>query len=75
MNDPHVVALLYSIQHDDSVDYSEAGKIEHEDESYRVTVEDKAVRLELKEHYAMEDTARRGGRQLRPVLGNGSRTS
>ena len=58
MNDPHVVALLYSIQHDDSVDYSEAGKIEHEDESYRVTVEDKAVRLELKEHYAMEDTAR-----------------
>ena len=58
MNDPHVVALLYSIEHDSSVDYSEAGRIEHEEEPFRVTIEDKVVRFELKDHYAREDAAR-----------------
>ena len=58
MNDPHVVALLYSIEHDDSVDYSEARQIEHEEESFRVAVEDNGVRFELKEHYATEEAAR-----------------
>lgn len=58
MNDPHVVALLYSIEHDDSVDYSEARQIEHEEEPFRVTIEDKVVRFELKDHYAREDAAR-----------------
>ena len=58
MNDPHVVALLYSIEHDRSVDYSEAGRIEHEEESFRVTIEDKVVRFELKDHCAREDAAR-----------------
>ena len=45
MNDPHVVALLYSIGHDDSVDYSEAVRIEHEEEPFRVTIEDKVDSL------------------------------
>ena len=58
MNDPHVVALLYRVEHDDSVDYSEAGRIEHEEESFRVKVEDNDVRLELKDHCATEDAAR-----------------
>ena len=58
MNDPHVVALLYRIEHDDSVDYSDAERIEHEEESFCVTVEDNDVRFELKDHYATEDAAR-----------------
>ena len=57
MNDPHVVALLYSIEHDNTVDYSEAPPIDEEVDSFRVRVEDKKVRLELKEHYATEDVA------------------
>ena len=58
MNDPHVVALNYSIKHDSSVDYSKALPLEHEDETFRIKIEDKQVRLELKEHYPTEEAAR-----------------
>ena len=58
MNDPHVIALLYKIEHDDSVDYSEAKRIEHEEDSFGLTVEDDGVRFDLKDHYATEDAAR-----------------
>ena len=59
MNDPHVVALFYSIEHDDSIDYSEAQSLHCDDEQFSISVEDQQVRLELKEHYATEDTARK----------------
>ena len=58
MNDPHVVALLYSVEHDASVDYSEAQPLDCDHERFRIGVRDKQVRLELKEHYATEDAAR-----------------
>ena len=58
MNDPHVVALNYSIKHDSSVDYSKALPLDHEDETFRIKIEDKQVRLELKEHYPTEEAAR-----------------
>ncbi len=58
MNDPHVVALNYSIKHDSSVDYSEALPLDHEEEAFRIRIEDKLVRLELKEHYPTEEAAR-----------------
>lgn len=58
MNDPHVVALLYRIEHDNSVDYSEAKRIEYEEGLFCVTVEDNGVRFELKDHYATENAAR-----------------
>lgn len=60
MNDPHVHALLYRIEHDNSVDYSKASPIEHEVEppNVNVKVEDRCVRIELKDHYATEDEAR-----------------
>ena len=57
MNDPHVAALLYSIEHDSTVDYRKAPALDEEVDSFRVRVEDKKVRLELREHYATEDAA------------------
>ena len=58
MNDPHVVALNYSIKHDSSVDYSKAPPLDHEEEAFSIKIEDKQVRLELKEHYPTEEAAR-----------------
>ena len=58
MNDPRVVALTYSIEHGSSVDYSNASPICHEEESFKIRVEDKQVRFKLKEHYATVKAAR-----------------
>ena len=59
MNDPHVVALLYSVEHGASVDYSKTQPLDCDHERFRISVKDKQVRLELKEHYATEDVARK----------------
>ena len=59
MNDPHIVALLYEITHDETVDYTDAQSVEHEEELFCIQIEDKRVRLEMKEHYATEVDARR----------------
>ena len=58
MNDPHVVALNYRIDHGDTIDYSRAEPLEREEPDFRVTVRDRKVRFELKEHYATEEQAR-----------------
>ncbi len=58
MNDPHVVALNYRIDHGDTIDYSHAEPLEREEPGFRVTVKDRKVRFELKEHYATEEQAR-----------------
>ena len=59
MNDPHVVALLYQIDHGRSVDYRDAKPIDREEEGFCVRVENERVRFEIKEHYATEDAARK----------------
>ncbi len=58
MNDPHVVALIYRIEHDDSVDYSEAPSREHEEVSFHVSVGNKTVCFRFKDHHATEREAR-----------------
>ena len=58
MNDPHVVALLYRIEDDPSVDYREAPPFDHEEEQFRLHIEDQQVRFELKEHCATSEAAR-----------------
>ena len=58
MNDPHVVALLYKIEHGRSVDYREAEPMDHEEAGFRVKIAKQQVRFEFKEHYATEDAAR-----------------
>lgn len=59
MNDPHVVALLYQIDHGRSVDYRDAKPIDREEEGFCVKVENERVRFEFKKHYATEDAARK----------------
>ncbi len=58
MNDPHVVALLYRVEHGESVDYSEAEPLVREEPAFRLEVKDNKVRFELKDHYASEEDAR-----------------
>lgn len=58
MNDPHVVALHYRIDHGDTIDYSEAEPLNREESGFRLNVEDRKVKFELKEHFATEEQAR-----------------
>ncbi len=58
MNDPHVVALHYRIDHGDAIDYSEAEPLDREESRFRLRVEDRKVKFELKEHFATEEQAR-----------------
>ena len=58
MNDPHVDALLFRIEHGQAVRYrDDAPPIEHEEPGFRVTLKDGTVRLELKDHYATKAEA------------------
>ena len=59
MNDPHVVALLYTIEHCRSVDYRKAKPLDHEDAGFRVKITNQKIRFEFKEHYATEGAARK----------------
>ncbi|MDE2724179.1 MAG: hypothetical protein OXI59_12460 [Gemmatimonadota bacterium] len=58
MNDPHVVALIYRINHGDKIDYSKAERLERDEPEFHLTVEDKNVRFEFKEHFTTEEQAR-----------------
>ena len=58
MNDPHVVALIYRVEHGNSVDYREAEPLTREEPAFRVDVKDNQARFELKKHYATEEAAR-----------------
>ena len=58
MNDPHVVALLYRVQHHDRVDYSRAGALAYDTPDFRVEVKDLKARFEFNEHYATKEDAR-----------------
>ena len=59
MNDPHVVALEYRIEHGpDVIDWSLAASLDKEEDRFRVQAENGRVRFELKEHYPSEKEAR-----------------
>ena len=58
MNDPHIVALVYRIENDPSVEYRDAPPLDHEEDQFRLHVEDQQVRFELKEHCATLEAAR-----------------
>ncbi|MCY4079139.1 MAG: hypothetical protein OXF54_02770 [Caldilineaceae bacterium] len=53
MNGPQVVALIYSVEHRDSIDYTNASALRFgDDPKFDLTVEDNRARFEMKEHYA-----------------------
>ena len=58
MNDPHVKAIHYFIEHDDSVDYRNVAALVYEDELFRVKADKVEVVFEPKNHYATEEDAR-----------------
>lgn len=58
MNDPHVVALLYRVIHDKSVDYSQAEPLVHEGSAFILNVKDNQACFKLKIHYGTEQDAR-----------------
>ncbi|MDE0280752.1 MAG: hypothetical protein OXN16_06675 [Gammaproteobacteria bacterium] len=58
MNDPHVVALIYRINHGDTIDYSKAERLEVDETKFHLTVEDSNARFEFKEHFSTEEQAR-----------------
>ena len=40
MNDPHVVALIYRVEHENSVDYRETKPLIREEPAFRVEIKD-----------------------------------
>ena len=58
MNDPHVVALNYRIDHGNSIDYSNAVPMNHDEPGFWLTVDDNRARFRFKEHYATVEKAR-----------------
>lgn len=58
MNKPHVKAIRYFIKHDDSVDYSDAEPLVHDDPLFCIRAEKRNVVLEPKRHYSTEQKAR-----------------
>lgn len=57
MNDPHVVALNYKIEHHSSVDYDGARPLDHSEDAFEVHVEHNNVRFAMKLHYASKAEA------------------
>ena len=58
MNDPHVVALEYRIEHGPDIDWSRAEPLDVQDDRFDIRAENGRVRFILKEHYATEQEAR-----------------
>ena len=58
MNDPHVVALYYKIEHDAGIDYSRAEPFEVRHDAFDVRVEDGQVRFSMNDHFATERDTR-----------------
>ena len=60
MNDPQVVALIYRVEHRNSVSYKDAAPLRYcQSPEFDLTVEDKIARFEFKKFYADEDEARK----------------
>ena len=51
MNDPRVVALHYRIEHENSVDYSKAEPVDHEEEGFTIRIEDGRVCFMMKDDH------------------------
>lgn len=58
MNDPHVEALVYRVEHGPNVDYDKAEPLEHDTQTFSVRIEDGQARFDMKEHFDTEEAAR-----------------
>ena len=64
MNWPHVIALIYDVDHGPGVGYTSTAHLVREEDKFTITIEQKEVRFQLKEHHSTEESALQG---LRPV--------
>ena len=58
MNDPHVVALEYRLEHGPDIDWSRAVPLDKEEDGFHVRAANGRVRFDFKAHYASEEAAR-----------------
>ena len=58
MNDPHVVALIYRIEHRPNVSYERAVPLDYGGEHFRVRIEDCRARFQMRNHCATAEDAR-----------------
>ena len=58
MNDPHVVALFYNIEHKQSVVYRDAAPRAYEAANFSVRIKNNKVRFPMKAHYATAAAAK-----------------
>jgi hypothetical protein len=58
VNDPHVVALTYRIEHSENFGYTNAAPLEHEEPHFRIRVDEEMATVEMREHFATPDAAR-----------------
>ena len=58
MNDPHVVALIYNVEHPEGINFDEAEPLEFETSQFTVRVEEGAARFDLKMHFSKAEEAR-----------------
>ena len=52
MNDPHLAALIYDIEHDSSITYDQVSPLTKEVDGFTVKIGNEQVRLEPKKHYS-----------------------
>ena len=70
MNDPKVVALIYTVEHRNSVSYKDAAPLRYcQSPEFDLTVEDKVARFEFKKFYADEDEARKATEPFHSAVG------
>ena len=51
MNDPHVVALVYRIEHGKSIDFNKAEPFCRDEQGFRLSVTDAKARFEMHDHF------------------------
>lgn len=66
MNDPHVVALYYSVKHAEQVNYNKAPRLDHDQPKFTLRVESDRAEITMKAHYATAEEARA---EVEPYLG------
>ena len=57
MNDPHVVALVYKIEHSDSIGYAKAAPLNVEKQGFRLSISDGKARFEMQDHFPTIESA------------------
>jgi hypothetical protein len=58
MNDPHVSALKYRVKHNETINYENAQPLEYETDCFKVSINGREARFEMKEHFATAEQAR-----------------